>query len=68
LWLNDGACVRLRPERSNHVWAYDFVEDRTRDGRKFRMLCVVDEWFSRTLRGLCQSCTDIWIGRPTRLS
>jgi hypothetical protein len=24
------------------VWAYDFVEDRTRDGRRFRMLCVVD--------------------------
>ena len=46
LWLADGSCVRLRPERPNHVWAYDFVEDRTRDGRKFRMLCVVDE-FSR---------------------
>jgi putative transposase len=44
LWLNDGSCVRLRPERANHVWAYDFVEDRTRDGRKFRMLCVVDEF------------------------
>ena len=43
LWLNDGACVRLRPERPNHVWSYAFVEDRTRDGRKFRMLCVVDE-------------------------
>ena len=44
LWLNDGSCVRLRPERPNHVWAYDFVEDRTRDGRKFRMLNVVDEF------------------------
>ncbi len=33
LWLNDGSCVRLRPERPHHVWAYDFVEDRTRDGR-----------------------------------
>ncbi len=41
LWLADGSCVRLRPERPNHVWAYDFVEDRTRDGRKFRILCVV---------------------------
>ncbi len=46
LWLADGSCIRLRPERPHHVWAYDFVEDRTRDGRKFRMLCVVDE-FSR---------------------
>ena len=46
LWLNDGSCVRLRPERANHVWSYDFVEDRTREGRKFRTLNVVDE-FSR---------------------
>jgi transposase InsO family protein len=45
-WLNDGACIRLRPEWPGQVWAYDFVEDRTRDGRRFRMLCVVDE-FSR---------------------
>jgi transposase InsO family protein len=44
LWLNDGSCVRLRPDRANHVWAYDFVEDRTRDGRKFRLLNVVDEF------------------------
>ena len=49
LWLNDGSCVRLRPERSNHVWAYDFVEDRTRDGRKFRRLCVVDEFTREAL-------------------
>jgi transposase InsO family protein len=46
LWLNDGPCIRLRPERPGQVWAWDFVEDRTRDGRRFRMLCVVDE-FSR---------------------
>jgi transposase InsO family protein len=44
LWLSDGSCVRLRPEHPNHVWAYDFVEDRTHDGRKFRMLNVVDEF------------------------
>ncbi|MBB4000953.1 transposase InsO family protein, partial [Aureimonas pseudogalii] len=37
LWLNDGSCVRLRPEHPNHVWSYDFVEDRTHDGRKIRM-------------------------------
>ena len=46
LWLADGSCLRLRPQHSNHVWAYDLVEDRTRDGRKFRTLNVVDE-FSR---------------------
>ena len=49
LWLADGSCIRLRPERPNHVWAYDFVEDRTRDGRKFRMLCVVDEFTREAL-------------------
>jgi transposase InsO family protein len=49
LWLNDGSCIRLRPERPNHVWAYDFVEDRTHDGRKFRMLCIVDEFTRESL-------------------
>jgi transposase InsO family protein len=44
LWLNDGSCVRLRPEHPNHVWSYDFVEDRTHDGRKIRMLNVIDEF------------------------
>jgi putative transposase len=44
LWLNGGSCIRLRPERANHVWAYDFVEDRTHDGRKIRMLNIVDEF------------------------
>ena len=28
----------------NHVWSYDFVEDRTHDGRKYRMLNVIDEF------------------------
>ena len=44
LWFGDGSCVRLRPERRDHVWAYDFVEERTHDGRKFRTLNVVDEF------------------------
>ena len=44
LWLNDGSCVRLRPERPDHVWAYDFVQDRTHDGKVLRMLVVVDEF------------------------
>lgn len=46
LWLTDGSCIRLRPERKDHVWAYDFVTCRTHDGRPFRMLTIVDE-FSR---------------------
>jgi transposase InsO family protein len=43
LWLSDGSCVRLRPEHKDHVWSYDFVQGRTRDGRVFRMLTVIDE-------------------------
>jgi putative transposase len=55
LWLADGSCVRLRPERPNHVWAYDFVQDRTRDGRVLRMLVVVD--------GFSRECLAIRVGR-----
>lgn len=43
LWLNDGSCVRLRPSHRNHVWSYDFVADRTVEGRSFRMLVIIDE-------------------------
>ena len=55
LWLNDGSCLRLRPERANYVWAYDFLEERTRDERKFRMFCVVDEFMREAL--------EIWVAR-----
>ena len=44
LWLNDGSCLRLRPAHKGHVWSYDFVQDRTHDGKVFRMLCVIDEY------------------------
>jgi putative transposase len=44
LWLADGSCLRLRAERPNHVWSYDFVEDRTHEGRKYRMLNIIDEF------------------------
>ena len=44
LWLNDGSCIRLRPSWPNHVWAYDFVHERTHDGRTMRMLTVIDEF------------------------
>jgi putative transposase len=49
LWLNDGACVRLRATHPNHVWSYDFVLDRTHDGRAFRMLTVIDEYTHESL-------------------
>jgi putative transposase len=44
LWPTDGSCLRLRAEYPNHVWSYDFVEDRTHDGRKYRMLNLIDEF------------------------
>ncbi len=43
LWLNDGSCIRLRPQYPDHVWAYDFVSVRTHDGRPLRLLVIVDE-------------------------
>ena len=58
LWFTDGSCVRLRPQRQNHVWAYDFVALRTRDGRPVRLLTVVDEY--------TRECLAIEVGRSLR--
>jgi len=44
LWFNDGSCIRLRAEKPNHVWSYDFVAERTTDGRPFRILTLIDEF------------------------
>ena len=55
LWLNEGSCVRLRPERANHVWSYDFVSAVTHDGRALRLLTLIDE-FTR-------ECLAIRVGR-----
>jgi putative transposase len=44
LWLNDGSCIRLRPEHKDHVWSYDFVTSRTADGRAFKILTILDEY------------------------
>ena len=49
LWLNDGSCIRLRAAWPNHVWSYDFVMDRTHDGKAFRMLTVIDEFTRQCL-------------------
>jgi len=43
LWLNDGSCIRLRPTHRNHVWSYDFVSEQTNDGRKIKILNIIDE-------------------------
>jgi putative transposase len=50
LWLADGSCIRLRPERRNHVWACDFVAETTHDGRKLRLLTVIDEYTCLAIR------------------
>ncbi len=55
LWLNDGSCLRLRPEYPNHVWSYDFMLETTRDGRPFRLLNIIDEY--------TRECLNIRIGR-----
>jgi len=44
LWLTDGSCIRLRADHPNHVWSYDFVEDKTQDKRKIRILNIIDEY------------------------
>src|SRR5262249_44210863 len=44
LWLSDGSCIRLRAERPNHVWSYDFLEERTHGGGKLRLLNIIDEF------------------------
>ena len=44
LWLNDGSCIRLRPEYKDHVWSYDFMIDRTTNGRAFKILNIIDEY------------------------
>ncbi len=73
LWLNDGSCVRLRPCWPGHVWAYDFVQDRTHDGRRFRMLTVIDEYTRECLAivvarrlssdDVLQVLTDLFVDR-----
>jgi putative transposase len=55
LWLNDGSCIRLRPEHKDHVWSYDFVTARTADGRAFRTLIIIDEY--------TRECLAILVGR-----
>ena len=44
LRLNDGSCMRLRPERPRHVWSYDFVSTQTHDDRAVRLLTLIDEF------------------------
>jgi putative transposase len=58
LWLNDGSIVRLKPLYKNHVWSYDFVFERTSDGKAMRMLNIIDEH--------SRECLAIHIGRQMK--
>ena len=46
---SDNGCARHRPERPNHVWSVDFISDQTEDGRKLKMLVVLDEFTRQNL-------------------
>ena len=73
LWLNNGSVVRLRPLFPKHVWSYDFMEDRTHNGVKFRILNVIDEYTreclavkvarSLTSHAVIEILTDLFIER-----
>ena len=52
LWLNDGSCVRLHPEYRNHVWSYDFVEDKLSNKKKIRWLNIIDEYTRECLASI----------------
>ncbi len=46
---SENSCVRRRAQRPNHVWSYDFVEDRTEKARRLRFLVVIDEFTRESL-------------------
>lgn len=52
IFLNDGSCIRLKADHRNHVWSYDFVEDKTMDGRKLRWLNIIDEYTHECLASI----------------
>jgi putative transposase len=58
LWLNDGSCIRLRPGHKDHVWSYDFMIDRTADGRAFKILNIIDEY--------TRECLSVKVNRRIR--
>ncbi len=75
LWLNNGSCVRLRPQFPNHVWSYDFMAERTYDGRALKILTVLDEYTRECLaieversiasQGVIERLADLFVKRGT---
>ena len=44
LGTSENGSQRRVATQPNEVWSYDFVSDQTRDGRRLKYLCVVDEF------------------------
>ena len=41
---SENSCLRHKATHCNHVWSYDFLADRTEDGRQLKLLVVIDEF------------------------
>jgi putative transposase len=41
---SENSCTRRRATHLNHVWSYDFVMDETQDGRRLKLMPIVDEY------------------------
>jgi transposase InsO family protein len=41
---SENGCTRKRAQYSGHVWSYDFALDATEDGRRLKVMPVVDEY------------------------
>jgi len=52
-----GEVIR-KAERANHVWTYDFMEDRTERGGRLRILTVLDEYTRKSLAIRVERCMD----------
>lgn len=69
----DGSCIWLRPQHRNHVWSYDFVEAQTHDGRKLRLMTLIDEFTRKCLAirvarrinsfGIIETMADVMLTR-----
>ena len=49
LGSSENGSALKRAERRRHVWSYDFVYDRTEDGRQLKFLPVMDEYTREAL-------------------
>ena len=75
LWINDGSCIRLRPQHKDHVWSYDFVHERTHDGRALKILTIMDEYTRECLginvsrkmtsHGVIEQLSNLFLTRGT---